>query len=109
MSPVSPYHKHLFISRTENTIPSFSYFPWPLSSIAIFLARLFFKPTIYAAASLTIAAAGEHIRVKADKYKGAFLVPVAKIGKPPKAGDDEELAKELWDTTLSLVKGWGLL
>lgn len=80
-----------------------------MSSIAIFLARLFFKPTTYAAASLTIAAAGEYIRGEAEKYKGAYLVPVGKIGKTPKASDDKELAKELRDTTLSLVKGWGLL
>lgn len=80
-----------------------------MSSIAIFLARLFFKTTIYAAASLTIAAAGEHIRTDAEEYKGAYLVPVAKIGKTPKAGDDKELAEELRDTTLSLVEGWGLL
>lgn len=67
------------------------------------------KPPLYGAATLVNAAAGAQVRAEAEKYKGAYLLPVAKIGPSTKAGDDKELAKELWETTVTFLKEWDLL
>jgi len=48
------------------------------------------------------------VREQADKYKGVFLMPPAKITSPSKPAESEELAKELWETTEALLKEMGV-
>lgn len=64
------------------------------------------SPT-HGASTVAFAAAGSQVRAEAEKYKGAYIKPEG-IGRTSRAGEDKELAKELWDTTEGLVKEWGL-
>jgi len=48
------------------------------------------------------------VREQAEKYKGAYLVPFAKITSPSKPAESEELAKELWETTEALLIEMGV-
>ncbi|KAI0073654.1 NAD-P-binding protein [Panus rudis PR-1116 ss-1] len=50
------------------------------------------------------AAAASQVRQQAEKYKGAYLMPPGKVVAASKPADSEELAKELWDTSESLLK-----
>lgn len=65
------------------------------------------NPPTHGASAVAFAAAGSQVRAEAEKYKGAYIKPEG-IGRTSRAGEDEELAKELWDTTEGLVKEWGL-
>ncbi|KAF8985345.1 hypothetical protein BDQ17DRAFT_1495390, partial [Cyathus striatus] len=49
------------------------------------------------------AAVSPEVKEEREAYKGAYLVPVAKIANPSKYAIDERLAKELWETTESVV------
>ncbi|KII91198.1 hypothetical protein PLICRDRAFT_696304 [Plicaturopsis crispa FD-325 SS-3] len=50
------------------------------------------------------AAAASDVRARQDTYRGAFLVPVGKIGKAAAATLNPELAVELWDSTEAILK-----
>ncbi|KAG1783743.1 hypothetical protein EV702DRAFT_1055273 [Suillus placidus] len=63
------------------------------------------KPPLYhfefinqGAYNSAFAAASEEVAEQREKYKGAYLTPVAKLTEPKKVAKDEGLAKELWDT-----------
>jgi hypothetical protein len=49
------------------------------------------------------AAASKEVRSNKARYKGVYLVPIGKIGKPSKSAQDMRLAKELYDTTAEVV------
>ncbi|KAF4615797.1 hypothetical protein D9613_012459 [Agrocybe pediades] len=55
------------------------------------------------------AAAAPEVKTEAEKYRGAYMVPVAKIAKASKHAEDERLAKELWETTEAKMKKLGVL
>ena len=56
------------------------------------------------AATSAFAAASPKVREESTKYRGAYMQPVAKIGKCSKLAQDPKLAKECWETTTSLLK-----
>lgn len=75
------------------------------------LARTFFVSTVVGSGNSLICAVGPEIRSgpNAERYKGAYTVPIGKIATPTKPpANDEDLAKELWDTTHALFKEWDL-
>jgi hypothetical protein len=72
------------------------------------LARLTFMSVASGAHTILFAAAAPDVRRDADAYRGAFLVPVAKLGAPSRLAQNEELALELWDTTERLIQEWEL-
>lgn len=50
------------------------------------------------------AAGARVVREQEDTYRGAFILPPGKLGEPPnKDIDNQELAKELWATTETLL------
>lgn len=59
----------------------------------------FFKTPDQGSYNLLIAAASADVRSKSDIYKGAYLEPVGKVGRPSKSACDEKLGEELWKTT----------
>lgn len=54
------------------------------------------------------AAASPIVRENPDKYKGAYLEPVAQLGKPYEQALNDGLAKELWETTEEILKEIGV-
>jgi len=54
------------------------------------------------------AAAGKEVKANRAKYKGVYLMPVAKISTPSKSALDEKLASELQQTTLEVLKEMGV-
>lgn len=45
------------------------------------------------------AATSPIVRANPEKYKGAYLVPYGKIGKPNANARNEQFAKDLWETS----------
>ncbi|EGN94608.1 hypothetical protein SERLA73DRAFT_126076 [Serpula lacrymans var. lacrymans S7.3] len=55
------------------------------------------------------AAASNDVKEQAEKYQGAYLIPVGKVTEPSKKANSDELARELWETierTLADIKDW---
>ena len=72
------------------------------------LGKVFETPTAGAYTSV-FAAASPIVKAERDKYKGGFLWPVGKLGDPPAPQiESKELAEEVWATTETLLKQWGL-
>ena len=93
---------------TENTTERAQRLLWPFSALLVLVLRLVMYPPAYGAATLVFAGAAPEVRSEEEKYKGTYLVPVGKVGKVTKAGEDRGLAKELWETTEGLLREWGL-
>ncbi|KAF9559294.1 hypothetical protein CPC08DRAFT_763406, partial [Agrocybe pediades] len=55
------------------------------------------------------AAAAPEVKAEPEKYRGVYMIPVAKVAKPSKDAEDERLAKELWETTEGVVRRLGIL
>jgi len=68
----------------------------------------FFASTTKGSYTSVFAAASPEVKEKAEQYKGAYLLPVAKIGKLSEDGEKEELAKELWETTERILAEVGV-
>ncbi|KAF9014141.1 NAD-P-binding protein [Cyathus striatus] len=68
-----------------------------------YIGPLFFTTWEKGAMTSVFAAGSPEVKEKMDAYKGAYLVPVAKIADPSKYATDERLAKELWETTERVV------
>lgn len=69
----------------------------------------YFLPTSAKGAYTSVfAAASPEVREKAEMYKGAFLVPVAKIGRLSEDAANLELAEELWETTERILAEIGV-
>ncbi|KAF8166220.1 NAD-P-binding protein [Pholiota molesta] len=54
------------------------------------------------------AAAGKKVKEERVAYKGAYLVPVAKLAEPSSSARDDRLAKELDETTREVLKELGV-
>ena len=87
----------------------------PLNKVRVVgpLFAAFFKLTFLSMAdgarTPVFAATSPLMVERRDEYKGAYVVPFGKVGTPPHPqAEDAELAKELWDTTESIVRSWGL-
>lgn len=50
------------------------------------------------------AAASPLVRKSADKYKGAYLMPVGKVVEPSANTKDVEMQDALWETTETYLK-----
>ncbi|KAG6853071.1 hypothetical protein C0991_007063 [Blastosporella zonata] len=79
--------------------------PFPL--IASILFAIFFEVSEVGAYTSCFAAASPAVRASPQKYKGTFLEPVGVITEPSDNAKNEELAKELWDTTESVLTSVG--
>ena len=55
------------------------------------------------------AAASKEVGLERERYKGAYLVPTAKIAKPSRYATDEKLATELHQTTADVLKELNVL
>ncbi|EJC97974.1 NAD-binding protein [Fomitiporia mediterranea MF3/22] len=94
--------------HTENTDMIVIRLKWPISTLFFALVRLTFMNVRDGAGTLIIAALSPKVRTEADKYKGGYLTPIGKLGKPSKQAQSAELATELMKTTEELRKEWGL-
>jgi len=75
-----------------------------LGALFKFWASNFFTDIPHGAYTSVLAAAWPNIRQEAEKYKATYLIPVGKITKPTDDALKPELADELWNTTMSLLK-----
>ncbi|TDL29008.1 NAD-P-binding protein [Rickenella mellea] len=81
---------------------------YPASRITLYLTSLVLYTPTQGAYTVTFAAASSKVRTEATIYKGAFLMPMGKMGKKTKMAEDAELGKELWTTSESLSQEIGL-
>lgn len=84
-------------------------FPWILRPFYKLMTITFFAPQEKGAYTSVFAAAAPIVKEKPEIYKGAYLSPVAKIGKPLKKSTNPELASDLRNTTESILKDLGVL
>ncbi|KAF8067665.1 NAD-P-binding protein [Lyophyllum atratum] len=89
---------------TVNTFAS--RMPFPI--IAGILFALFFEVPEVGAYTPCFAAASPEIRSNPEKFKGAFLEPVGLIAEPSENARNDRLARELWETTESILRDAGI-
>ncbi|KAJ7062870.1 NAD-P-binding protein [Mycena amicta] len=63
----------------------------------------FFRPPRTGAMTVAFAAAGKKVAAEREKYKGAYLVPIAKLATPSSSAQNERLQKELYDATEKII------
>ena len=93
----------------ENTSATADRFPFPLSSLLRTFSKATFSSVQDGAGTSIIAAVSPSIRVEKNKYQGAYLEPIGKLAKVSPLAQDDERAKELWETTEGLLKEWNIL
>ena len=86
--------------------------PW-LSPLYTLIASALFADPVKAAYVYMFGACARQVREErtesgAFKWEGAYLQPPGKMGKASEMGCDEELAKELWETTEKFLDGIGI-
>ncbi|KAL5520005.1 hypothetical protein ACEPAG_1665 [Sanghuangporus baumii] len=93
---------------TETCVTTSERFTFPFSIILRVFAQITFRSVRDGAGTLIIAAVSPGIRAEAEKYKGGYLMPIGKLSNPSKQAQNGELARELWATTETLLKEWGI-
>jgi len=68
------------------------------------ISPLMFTPLKKGVSNQVFAAASPQVRENADKFKGAYLVPIGNVGKPSKSAENSQLAAELWNATEQILK-----
>ncbi|THH27682.1 hypothetical protein EUX98_g6503 [Antrodiella citrinella] len=81
---------------------------WFLRSLFTFISHNFTSSPAQGAYTQVFAAVAPVVREQAEKYKGAFLMPPATLTKLSAASENMEIAKEVWDTTETLLKDIGI-
>ncbi|KAI0790325.1 NAD-P-binding protein [Abortiporus biennis] len=94
--------------KTERSVEFASNLSMFLRTLLKAAQSLFFIPTEQGSYASVFAAVAPTVRAEPEKYKGAYLTPPGVISKPSKDAENPELAKELWDTTESLLKEIGV-
>ncbi|KAJ7123088.1 NAD-P-binding protein [Mycena epipterygia] len=84
---------------------SVPYFGWLFKN---YVGPLFFGSWRTGAMTIAFAAAGKDVVDDKEKYRGAFLMPMATIKPASSFAEDERLQRELYDTTERFVKEMGL-
>ncbi|KAF9559293.1 NAD-binding protein [Agrocybe pediades] len=90
---------------SQRFMGSIPYISW----ITTTLNSWFSYPQRAGAFTSVFAAASPEVKAEPEKYRGAYLIPVARIAKPSKNAQDERLAKELWETTEAKLKELSML
>ncbi|KAF4615779.1 hypothetical protein D9613_012460 [Agrocybe pediades] len=90
---------------SQRFMGSIPYISW----ITKTLNSWFSYPQRAGAFTSVFAAASPEVKAEPEKYRGAYLIPVARIAKPSKNAQDERLAKELWETTEAKLKELSML
>ncbi|KZT13260.1 NAD-P-binding protein [Laetiporus sulphureus 93-53] len=78
-----------------------------LAPIYSFIARALFTTPGKGAYSTVFAVAAPIVRAEPRKYRGAYIVPPGKLGTPGQAVNNQEVARELWETTEQVLKDIG--
>jgi hypothetical protein len=71
----------------------------PFRRLWLGLLWLYSMPPDRGAYTSVFAAASPVVRTNAVEYKGAFVVPFGKIGKPHANAQNPQFAKDLWETS----------
>jgi hypothetical protein len=79
-----------------------------IGRFAAFIGPWVFPSASKGSRTSAFAAAGVKVREERERYKGVYLVPVAKIAEPSASAKDERLAKELEATTRQVLKDLGV-
>jgi hypothetical protein len=79
-----------------------------LGTFFSFIAPWFFTAPSASGANSMWAAASKEPKVQSELYEGSFVQPVGKIMKLDETSGNERLAKELWETTESILKEIGV-
>lgn len=82
--------------------------PYVGRAVSGLLGPLLFSSWRTGAFTSTFAAASTEVSLNRDRYKGSYLSPVAKLTMPSKSALNSVLAKELYDTTESVLKELGV-
>ncbi|KAG0702645.1 NAD(P)-binding protein [Suillus ampliporus] len=103
-SPITVIALHPGAVNTFSEKPPLSNFKFIVKPIV----SLFFVEQDQGACNSAFAAASEEVAKQREKYKGAYILPVGKVGEPTKTAKDEGLAKELWDTVEKFLEEKGI-
>ncbi|KAJ7039450.1 NAD-P-binding protein [Mycena alexandri] len=82
--------------------------PFLSGFIKKYVAPLFFGPWRKGAMTVAFAAAGKEVVQEQERYRGAYLVPIATITQASSFARDERLQRELYDTTEKVIREMGL-
>lgn len=93
---------------TEGNYESAARLNWPFSAIFRWMVHLFFRTPEEGAHTVVIAAAAPRVRQNEADYRGAYLVPIGKIGKQSDTAKDDSLAKDLWELSERVLAEEGL-
>jgi hypothetical protein len=77
---------------------------FPMNHIVGFLMSTLASTPDQGAYNSCFAAASPLVRKSADKYKGAYLMPVGKVVEPSANTKDVEMQEALWETTETYLK-----
>jgi len=72
------------------------------------VTRTFFSDMSTGAYTSVFAAGSPEVRENAEKYKGAYLVPIAQVAQASEDALDDKLAVELWETTERILQEIGV-
>lgn len=106
-SPITVITVHPGAVNTFSDRPVLSNFKF-MAFITKPIVALFFSHPDQGAYTSAFAAASEEVAKQREKYKGAYLTPVAKLSETTKLAKDEGLAKELWDTVEKFLEEKGI-
>lgn len=87
-------HSSIHVEGAQKFVGSF-----PFGSLLVKILPYFSTPISRAADASIFAAASPAVRLDAEAFKGAYLVPVGKIARPRKDALDAGLARDLWLTS----------
>ncbi|KAJ7499829.1 NAD(P)-binding protein [Mycena latifolia] len=90
---------------SDHFLGSIPYLGWLLKA---YIGPLFFGPWRKGAMTVAFAAAGRKVVEQRERYRGAYLVPVATLAAPSSYALDERLQTELYESTQGFVKEMGL-
>ncbi|KAF8156425.1 NAD(P)-binding protein [Pholiota molesta] len=79
-----------------------------IGRFAAFIGPWVFTHASKGSRTSAFAAAGKKVQEERATYKGAYLVPVAKLAEPSSSAKDERLARELDETTREVLKELGV-
>ncbi|KAL5482611.1 hypothetical protein ACEPAI_9205 [Sanghuangporus weigelae] len=103
---------YMQISKYQNTYRHISSiierFTYLISTILRVFAQITFRNVRDGAGTPIIAVVSPGVRTEAEKYRRGYLMPIGKLSKPSNQAQNDELAREVWATTETLLKEWGI-
>lgn len=96
------------VVSTENIVKWVNSMSFLLGIATRIMAWLAFVPPRYGAMNSVYGAASPEVKASAGRFKSAHLMPVGRITRPSSYATDERLARELYETSIEILKDLNL-